>query len=196
MDTSEIYAKLCAPFPKGEEKVRKGPGGKMLTYIDARAVMHRLDETVGPDHWQSKMVQINGNVACELSILYAHEWITKTDGAGETDIEGEKGSFSDAFKRAAVHHGIGRYLYGGPPRSTSVVSAVLEGVPASHLRQDKIADAVAAMKDGLISDDKLAVYEAWSTGLTQMEQVAVWGNFNAADRKWLNVVIKESKSNG
>src|SRR5262249_44070840 len=39
------------------------------------------------------------------------EWITKWDGAEETDIEATKGGLSGAMKRAAVQWGIGRYLY-------------------------------------------------------------------------------------
>jgi len=39
------------------------------------------------------------------------EWIWKADGAGDTDVEAEKGAISDAFKRAAVKWGVGRYLY-------------------------------------------------------------------------------------
>ena len=41
-------------------------------------------------------------------------WITRAGGAGDTDIEAEKGALSDAFKRAAVLFGIGRYLYDLP----------------------------------------------------------------------------------
>ena len=40
-----------------------------------------------------------------------YEWITKTGAAGATQVEGEKGGSSDAFKRAAVLFGVGRYLY-------------------------------------------------------------------------------------
>jgi hypothetical protein len=111
--SDSIHARFLEPFDKSEEKQRQGPGGKMLTYIDARAVMRRLDEVVGTAGWQTKMVAIGSEVACELSIKFGDEWITKTDGAGETSMEGEKGQFSDAFKRAAVHFGIGRYLYAG-----------------------------------------------------------------------------------
>jgi hypothetical protein len=42
------------------------------------------------------------------------EWLWKADGAGDTDVEAEKGALSDAFKRAAVRWGVGRYLYGLP----------------------------------------------------------------------------------
>ena len=48
---------------------------------------------------------------CSLSCKVGDNWITKADGAGDTDIEGEKGGISDALKRAAVVWGIGRYLY-------------------------------------------------------------------------------------
>lgn len=106
-----IEWELKAPFHPGMVKARQGPGGKTLHYVDARAVMIKLDEVVGPAGWQSRMVAIGGEVACELSIKFGDEWITKTDGAGETSIEGEKGQFSDAFKRAAVLFGAGRYLY-------------------------------------------------------------------------------------
>ena len=38
-------------------------------------------------------------------------WVAKADGAGDTAHEAEKGGISDAFKRAAVQWGVGRYLY-------------------------------------------------------------------------------------
>jgi hypothetical protein len=40
-----------------------------------------------------------------------NEWIGKSDGAGDSAIEGAKGGISDALKRAGVRWGIGRYLY-------------------------------------------------------------------------------------
>ena len=58
---------------------------------------------------------------CKLSIRFYFKteevskwnvsWVTKTDGADDTTIEGAKGGISDALKRAAVQFGIGRYLY-------------------------------------------------------------------------------------
>lgn len=100
------------PFAPHEIHERKGPGGKTLSYINARDVMKRLDDTVGAHNWQTRYIPVgDGRVACELSVNYGGQWITKTDGAGETQVEGEKGIFSDALKRAAVQHGIGRHLY-------------------------------------------------------------------------------------
>jgi len=85
--------------------------GMPLAYIDARDVMQRLDEVL-EGKWQDKYFETNsGRVICELSCFIDGEWITKSDGAGDTGTEGEKGAISDAFKRAAVKFGIGRYLY-------------------------------------------------------------------------------------
>lgn len=78
----------------------------MLVYIDARDVQDRLDE-VCSDRWSNKYESINGRNVCSITI----NGITRSDGAGDTDFEGEKGGLSDAFKRAAVMWGIGRYLY-------------------------------------------------------------------------------------
>jgi hypothetical protein len=51
-------------------------------------------------------------VICTLSIKVGDAWISKEDGGENSDIEPVKGGLSDAFKRAAVSWGIGRYLYG------------------------------------------------------------------------------------
>jgi hypothetical protein len=86
--------------------------GLPLAYIDARAVMDRLDSACGVDGWQCRY-QVNGTkTICELGVkMPTGEWLWKADGAGDTDFEAEKGALSDAFKRAAVRFGIGRYLY-------------------------------------------------------------------------------------
>jgi hypothetical protein len=74
--------------------------------------MDRLDTICGPQNWQCRHVNAgNGTTCCEIAIRFDGEWIWKSDGAGQTDYEGEKGQYSDAFKRAAVKFGIGRYLY-------------------------------------------------------------------------------------
>ena len=102
---------MIKPFPKQAVKVRPGAGGKSLSYITARALMERLDRDVGSQNWQTRYHEVAGKVCCELGIKIDGEWVWKSDGAGETSIEGEKGGFSDAFKRAGVHHGYARELY-------------------------------------------------------------------------------------
>ena len=73
--------------------------------------MDRLDSVVGQANWQATYSHALSKTVCELSLRCGDEWIIKSNGAGDSDIEGEKGALSDAFKRAAVLWGIGRYLY-------------------------------------------------------------------------------------
>ncbi|RTH99007.1 Rad52/22 double-strand break repair protein [Thermus scotoductus] len=85
----------------------------MVAYVDARTVLDRLDEVVGPEGWQDAYEVLADRetdkgriveVRCRLTILGT----TKEDvGEGDT----LKAAFSDALKRAAVKFGVGRYLY-------------------------------------------------------------------------------------
>lgn len=86
--------------------------GMALAYIDARDVQDRLDAVCGVDGWQCRYVPMHDKkTVCEIGIKIGDAWIWKADGAGDSDVEAEKGALSDAFKRAAVRWGIGRYLY-------------------------------------------------------------------------------------
>lgn len=87
--------------------------GMALAYLDARNVMNRLDEVCSPMGWRDSYEFIGKRIICTIEV-YDHalkHWVGKTDGAGESEIEAEKGGISDAFKRAGVKWGIGRYLY-------------------------------------------------------------------------------------
>lgn len=99
--------------PQGTPYERNGNFSCMaLAYIDARDVMDRLDAVCGPDRWQSEFCETpKGRMICRIGILTDNGWVWKGDGAGDTDVEGEKGGISDSLKRAAVSWGIGRYLY-------------------------------------------------------------------------------------
>ena len=116
----EIYLSLVAPFPADQIHWRVGSTNKdktqgmALAYLDARNVMNRLDRTVGPHRWEDDYKEVFGRIVCNLRLNLCGEWVTKSDGAGDTDVEGQKGGLSDAFKRAAVKFGVGRYLYGLP----------------------------------------------------------------------------------
>lgn len=86
-----------------------------LAYLDARDVMDRLDSVCGPAGWQDSYHETaKGRIICTLSINVGGVWINKSDGAGDTAVEGDKGAMSDALKRTAVKWGIGRYLYDLP----------------------------------------------------------------------------------
>jgi hypothetical protein len=105
----EIFERLSAPFPADRISWRVG-----ATYIDSRDVQERLDEVCGPAGWQDDYPHAGAKTVCRIGLLLADGWVWKSDGAGDTDVEAEKGALSDAFKRAAVKWGIGRYLYGIP----------------------------------------------------------------------------------
>lgn len=111
------FKSLSAPFDPSEISWRVGSTtkdkakGMALAYLDARAVMDRLDAVCGPHGWQNRYSHANGKTVCDIGILCGDVWIWKADGAGDSDIEAEKGALSDAFKRSAVRWGIGRYLY-------------------------------------------------------------------------------------
>lgn len=94
--------------------------GRPVPYIDSRTVQNRLDEAVGPGRWSSSFSEIIANnrllaVRCTIGIFIEGQWVYKEDAAHlDTTSSLEraiKGAYSDAFKRAAVHWGIGRYLY-------------------------------------------------------------------------------------
>ncbi|MBT8161430.1 MULTISPECIES: Rad52/Rad22 family DNA repair protein [Arthrobacter] len=81
-------------------------------YIDNRAVQNRLDDVCGAENWKNEYKPgPAGGVIAGISIKLNGEWITKWDGADNTDVEAVKGGLSDSMKRAAVQWGIGRYLY-------------------------------------------------------------------------------------
>lgn len=88
------------------------PWGMCLAYVTNRAIMDRLDKVCGPENWRNEfMPGPVGGVMCGISIKIDDEWVTKWDGAEETQVEKIKGGFSASMKRTAVQWGIGRYLY-------------------------------------------------------------------------------------
>lgn len=120
-----VQQSLERPFPVSRLHWRIGAtnqektSGIALAYIDARDVMRRLDESVGFEKWQCRYSHADKLIICEIGLLIAvgssaDGWSWRANGAGETAVEGQKGGCSDAFKRAAVMWGIGRYLYALP----------------------------------------------------------------------------------
>jgi len=111
------FKALASPFNPDEVSWRIGSmkkdktAGMALAYIDARVVMDRLDDVCGPDGWQCRYSHTATKTVCDIAIKCGDDWLWKADGAGDSDIEAEKGALSDAFKRAAVRWGVGRYLY-------------------------------------------------------------------------------------
>lgn len=114
MTTSSLQAlKQEIPFRWKVQSARSW-GCDCVAYIDARQVMDLLDEVMGPENWQDHYREVAGNVYCDLSLRVDNTWITKSDCGSQSQFESEKGQASDAFKRAAVKWGIGRFLYSLP----------------------------------------------------------------------------------
>lgn len=99
---------------RAQTTTKDGSRAMALAYIDARDVMNRLDDVCGSENWQDSYEIAEGRTICKLMVKIGDYWVGKSDGAGETQVEADKGAMSDAFKRAAVKWGIGRYLYDMP----------------------------------------------------------------------------------
>lgn len=109
---SSIFAELRKEIPyRWKVQTSKQWGCECVAYIDARQVMDLLDDVMGPGNWQDEYRNVAGNVYCDLSIRIGDEWVSKSDCGTESTFESAKGQASDAFKRAAVKWGIGRFLY-------------------------------------------------------------------------------------
>jgi len=88
------------------------PWCMVLAYVSNRAIMNRLDSVCVLVGWQNEYkTGANGGAICGISVKVENEWVTKYDGADNTQVEAVKGGLSAAMKRAGVQWGIGRYLY-------------------------------------------------------------------------------------
>ena len=117
---ADTISKLGAPFPFEEVEAKiqvaskEKPIGLAVFYVSARAIQKRLDEVFGPFNWSNHYsVWHDNSQICGISVYdkERNDWVTKHDGAENSDISSVKGGLTYAFKRAAVLWGIGRYLY-------------------------------------------------------------------------------------
>lgn len=119
---AQIQSALSAAFPAADIEWRlqwhNEETGLAVPFLNNRAIQNRLDEVVGAENWRNEYLPWHktdkvSSQLCGVSIYSQErrEWITKYDGAENTDVESVKGGLSDSMKRAAVQWGIGRYLY-------------------------------------------------------------------------------------
>ena len=119
-DVSQILFDLSKHFPTSEiswrtQRVFQSYKDKKwyalaLAYLSVRQVQDRLSEVMG-HNWQCKHTVYGSKTVCSLGLKLDGEWIWRSDGAGDTNFEADKGALSDSLKRAGVAWGIGRYLY-------------------------------------------------------------------------------------
>lgn len=128
MSVNKYLEELSKPFDGHSVKWRlqgtnaDKTGGWAVAYLDSRAIAKRLDDVVGQMRWKDEYkpwINSKGGASqlCTISVYddELKEWISKSDGAELSAISPIKGGISDAFKRAAVKWGIGRYLYAMQP---------------------------------------------------------------------------------
>lgn len=116
---NDVWDILNEPFPPEElqwriEALSKDKRQALVTpYVDASAVLDRLDEVVGTQGWQDSYQVLHTPppgaggtyaVKCRLTVMD----VSKED-VGEGDSL--KAAFADALARAAAKFGVGRYLY-------------------------------------------------------------------------------------
>lgn len=119
----EIARNLQAPFAREDVEFRvqgrvseQSGRAQVVAYVDARVVQDRLDQVVGPGNWSFDWEPVsieNGQVMLAKGILTVCG-VAKSDIGSASNFEQSLGCVSHAFKRAAVHWGVGRYLYGLP----------------------------------------------------------------------------------
>jgi len=125
MKASDL-SRLADPFVPSDIEWKPGATtrdkskGLAMAYLNSRAVQQRFDDVCGPGDWRNEFVPgPDGGVLCGISIRVEREdgtadWVTKWDGADNSQVEAVKGGLSGAMKRAAVQWGVGRYLYDLP----------------------------------------------------------------------------------
>ena len=122
-DAITIRNELAKPFApedlewRLQQAFEESGRGLAVPYVTNRAIQDRLDDVVGPENWQNEFRAWHStgkreSQICGISIFFeGRGFVTKWDGAEDTDIESIKGGLSDSMKRAAVQWGIGRVLY-------------------------------------------------------------------------------------
>jgi Rad52/22 family double-strand break repair protein len=111
----DLFAALAAPFDSREVRTRS-QGTRQIHYVTARTAMNRLDSVLGPENWWDEYTPGENSVLCRLTLRMPDgSTLTKADAGGYAGMpdqgDDDKSGFSDAFKRAAVKFGVGRYLY-------------------------------------------------------------------------------------
>ena len=207
---NKLERALKRPFPERAISWRVGSVTKdgtqclPLAYIDARDVMKRLDE-VFPMSWQCRYTHAEGKTICEIGCKIDGEWIWRAGGAGDTDIEAEKGAISDAFKRAAVLWGIGQYLYDIKMEWFPCVDRKINGTPKlpkwatpvhwdqmvdDHERMNSIVSVVRTLiKEGSMKE-AVEVWQEVRVEDVELQEYA-WFQFESQERTALNKIIRK-----
>ena len=138
-----LFDSLKAPFSYSSilwsigSRNDAGTWGKVFPRLDPRDVQERLDAVMGPDKWRVSYAPgpAAGGVFCVLELYIDGQWVAKSDigyqpqsasiamrNADRALEVSLKATASDAFNRAAVMWGIGRYLYRFTPPYVALIN--------------------------------------------------------------------------
>ncbi|GAF76780.1 unnamed protein product [marine sediment metagenome] len=214
--SDDIIFRLSEPFPEPAIRWRVGSTnakrlgvkpweatkGYAFAYINARDVMDRLDEVCG-ERWQAEY-PFQG--CCRIGIKIGEEWVWRSNGAGETSVEAEKGQFSDAFKRAAVLWGLGRYLYDIPNQSVPLEDGKIKAgfipkvpdwaKPGFHrFAPSEKKEILKQVRDCLENGDGVGlkqVIDEYTGELADPEEkMKMWALFNSTERGAIKGLLTE-----
>ena len=178
----DLFAALAAPFDAQEVRIRT-QGARQVQYITARTAMNRLDSVLGPENWWDEYVPGESSVLCRLTVRMPDgSTLTKADAGGYAGMpdqgDDDKSGFSDAFKRAAVKFGVGRYLYrDGVPtfvKEREPATAPAPSVPVAEAAQapEPSAPARSSAGNGSAPRSGRALF-AWTKEQEQRHEVGL-----------------------
>jgi len=114
MSIREIQANLKKEIPfkwRVQSFSKNKKKAQCVAYIDSRDVQDTLDKYCS---WSDRYYEFAGLLFCEITIHTSNGDFKRSDTGSESREEKQKGHSSDAFKRAAVKFGVGRFLYSMP----------------------------------------------------------------------------------
>jgi len=167
-----------------------------LAYLNARDVMKRLDDVCG-DYWQ---VEYPYEGCCRIGLKIDGEWLWRANGADTSDVEGVKGQYSDAFKRAAVLWGVGRYLYYLPNKWYDLQNGKMKitpelpewATPEGYGRRFKKGEAEeirTQVRTALQAGDSVGLQQIRDEYIEPEETIKFWGLFSPSECNAINSLL-------
>lgn len=194
---------------------KKDGSAKYLIYINSRAAQTLLDETYGPENWNTEFKAVGNLIICRLSVWdeETQRWVYREETGSEGNIEKEKTICSDAFKRCISRLGVIE-LYSTPNiylperndyyvsqieinddrKITHLVISSSQGVAMDWTLGQKVAEPVTKSKEEALKE--YCHQKKTEEGINRDELKKFWefyqpkasgwkGNFDV-DRLWQN----------
>lgn len=140
---------LTRPFPQSEVKQRRNEAGRTFDYVEAHAVITRLNEAF-EGAWSFRVVQhqmiedeviVLGELSADGIVKqhFGNASFTREGADAMTVGETFKAAASDALKKCATEFGVALELYGGPVLYTEVSEAEAGQVAEASVQTSGLA---------------------------------------------------------